>query len=92
MLPHASLVHMADLQIRSVDEALAREAKARAARSHLTLSDYVKNLIQQDLQSAAAIQEMRALLAEIQEDEQTLVPKSATASALADVRREMGTG
>ncbi|MGB5952405.1 MAG: hypothetical protein WBG57_07840 [Ornithinimicrobium sp.] len=56
------------------------------------MSDYVKNLIQQDLQSAAAIQEMRAFLAEIQEDEQTLVPKSATASALADVRREMGTG
>lgn len=83
---------MADLQIRSVDEALARDAKARAAQTHRTLSDYVKNLIQRDLQTATQIQEMRALIAEIQEDKQTLVSRASTASALAEVRREMGTG
>ena len=89
---HATVLDMADLQIRSVDEALARDAKARAAQTHVTLSDYVKNLIRKDLESAARIQEMRALIDEIQEDEQILVSRSSTASALAEVRREMGTG
>lgn len=82
---------MADIQIRSVDEHLAREAKARAAQTHRTLSDYIKNLIQRDLEAAAQTQQMRALLAEIQADQQSLVPRSSTASALAEVRREMGT-
>ncbi len=82
---------MADLQIRSVDEALAQAAKAKAAADHLTLSDYVKHLIQRDLDAASRLATMRSLLAEIGEDAPTHVSRLDTAAALTEARRDMGT-
>lgn len=83
---------MADLQIRSVDEGLARQAKARAAQTHRSLSDYLKSLIEADLAAAGRADDMRRVLAEIADDkEQQLASRAETAAALAQVRREMGT-
>lgn len=82
---------VADIQIRSVDERLAREAKARAAATHRTLSDYVKSLIEQDLRAASSVAQMELLLREIDSDPAAPADRNRTAAALADVRREMGT-
>ncbi len=82
---------MADIQIRSVDEGLARQAKARAAQTHRSLSDYLKSLIEADLEAAGRADDMRRVLAEIADDREQLASRAETAAALAQVRREMGT-
>ncbi|MDQ3359514.1 MAG: hypothetical protein M3520_11965 [Actinomycetota bacterium] len=82
---------MADIQIRSVDEQLARDAKARAAETHRTLSDYVKALIEQDLRAARSRERMQRLLQEIDAGPHARVDRRQTAAALSDIRREMGT-
>lgn len=86
------MVAMADIQVRSVDEQMARRAKARAAETRRSLSDYVKDLIPRDLETTQRGEQMRCLLQEIGEDQQAPVDRAQTSSALADVRREMGTG
>lgn len=80
------------IQIRSVDEALARAAKEEAARRGMTLSDYLKDLIAADLDEEARLAGQRRVLDEIasQEPVADLTP-AATLKALRDVRREMGT-
>lgn len=82
---------MADIQIRSVDEGLARQAKARAAQTHHSLSDYLKSLIEADLAAAGRAHDMRRLLAEIEDDKEQPISRAETSAALAQVRREMGT-
>lgn len=82
---------MADIQIRSVDEGLARQAKARAAQTHRSLSDYLKSLIEADLEAAGRADDMRRVLAEIEDDREQLASRAETSAALAEVRREMGT-
>lgn len=82
---------MADIQICSVDEGLARQAKARAAQTHRSLSDYLKSLIEADLAAAGRTDDMRRLLAEIEDDQEQPVSRAETSAALAQVRREMGT-
>ncbi len=78
------------IQVRSVDEGLARAAKQRAIATHRSLSTYIKDLICADLERAGSADRMAALLAEIHEDSPK-VSRAETASALRDVRREMGT-
>ena len=87
----ATLGHMATtIQVRSVDEGLARAAKERASATHRSLSTYIKDLISADLEAASSAERMSALLAEIRQDNPR-VSREDTATALHDVRREMGT-
>lgn len=80
------------LQIRSVDNELAAAAKAEAARRRMSLSDYLKELIRQDLARSSAEQRRRELYDEITRTAPTGVGRAATATALAQARREMGLG
>ena len=87
----ATLGHMATtIQVRSVDEGLARAAKERASATHRSLSTYIKDLISADLEAAGSAERMSALLTEIRRDNPR-VSREETAAALRDVRREMGT-
>lgn len=80
------------LQIRSIDPALAAAAKAEAARRKLTLSDYLKELIAQDLSARSATERRRQLYAEITGAPPTVrVSSEDVVAALDSVRREMGT-
>lgn len=80
------------LQIRSIDPALADAARAEAARRHLTLSDYLKDLIAKDLQGRSAADRRRALYAELKDAPRPARLTSADVlAALDEVRREMGT-
>ncbi|WP_109474322.1 hypothetical protein [Ornithinimicrobium cavernae] len=81
-----------NLQIRSVDEEMAAAAKAEAARRRMSLSDYLKELIARDLAEHVASRHRAALYAEIAETSPRNVRREDTAGALAEVRREMGTG
>lgn len=80
------------LQIRSVETEFAAAAKAEAARRKMSLSDYLKELIRQDLERNSAERRRRELYAEIAHDAPPLVSRTDTAAALAQVRREMGLG
>lgn len=80
-----------NIQVRGVDESLAAAAKARAHATHRSLSSYVRDLIERDLAESDARLAMRRLLREIADDRGPRVSRDATAAALADVRREMGT-
>lgn len=81
-----------NLQIRSVDNEFATAAKAEAARRRMSLSDYLKELIRQDLARSSAEQRRCDLYDEIARTAPTGVDRAATAAALAQARREMGLG
>lgn len=81
-----------NLQIRSVDDEFAAAAKAEAALRRMSLSDYLKDLIRQDLTRSSAEKSRRQLYDEVARTAPTGVSRAATAAALADVRREMGLG
>lgn len=83
---------MADIQIRSVDKEMAQAAKERAAATHRTLSDYVKDLIESDLEAQRTRTRMQALLAEIEAADHKPVDLADTAAALATARDELGIG
>lgn len=78
------------IQVRSVDERMARAAKERASATHRSLSTYIKDLISADLERASSAERMAALLGEIHRDG-PIVDRGETAAALREVRREMGT-
>lgn len=80
-----------NIQVRAVDEGLARAAKAKAEATHRSLSAYIRDLIERDLAESEERRAMRELLAEIAADPTPPVPREVTAEALAQVRREMGT-
>lgn len=80
------------LQIRSIDPALADAARAEAARRHLTLSDYLKELISQDLAGRSAADRRRQLYAEITGAPRPVrLTSGDVLAALDEVRGEMGT-
>lgn len=80
-----------NLQIRSVDETLAAAAKAEAARRHLSLSDYLKQLIQDDLDAQSAAARRAQLYAEIATNPPlSAVTAEDTSAALQQARQEMG--
>ncbi|MGH8827806.1 MAG: FitA-like ribbon-helix-helix domain-containing protein [Jiangellaceae bacterium] len=81
-----------NIQVRGVDEKLALAARARADATHRSLSAYVRELIERDLAGSDSRLAMRRLLREIADDPRPRVARDATPAALADVRREMGTG
>ena len=80
-----------NLQIRSVDEALAAAAKAEAARRRLSLSDYLKELIEKDLQANSITARRERLFAEIRANPPIVgLTAEDTAAAVAQAREEMG--
>ncbi len=81
-----------NLQIRSVDDEFAAAAKAEAALRRMSLSDYLKELIRQDLTRSSAEKRRRELYDEVVRTAPTGVSREATAAALAEARREMGLG
>ncbi len=81
-----------NLQIRSVDDEFAAAAKAEAARRRMSLSDYLKELIHQDLTRSSAEKRRRELYDEVARTAPTGVSREETAAALAEARREMGLG
>lgn len=80
------------LQIRSVDNEFAAAAKAEAARRQMSLSDYLKELIREDLARSSAEQRRSELYDEIARTAPTGVSRAATAAALAQAREDMGLG
>ena len=47
------------IQVRSVDERMARAAKERASATHRSLSTYIKDLISADLERASSAERQR---------------------------------
>lgn len=80
------------LQIRSVDNEFAAAAKAEAARRRMSLSDYLKELIREDLARNSAEQRRAELYDEIARTAPTGVDRAATTAALAQTREDMGLG
>lgn len=78
-----------NIQVRAVDDDLARAAKARAEATHRTLSAYIRDLIERDLAAHDAQSEMSRLLHEIRADGPRHVSRDDTAAALAQVRSEL---
>lgn len=79
-----------NIQVRAVDEALADAAKRRAKQAHLSLSGYVRGLIERDIAEANSRGTMRGILDEIAYAARPRASRMATAAALAEVRRELG--
>lgn len=80
-----------NIQVRAVDDGLARAAKARADATHRSLSAYIRDLIERDLAEADSRTTMQRLLQEIADDARPRASRAATAEALAEVRRGMST-
>lgn len=81
-----------NLQIRSVDDAMAAAAKAEAARRRMSLSDYLKELISQDLGARSAERRRADLYADIARAAPRHVRQEDTAAALEQARRELSLG
>lgn len=81
-----------NIQIRSVDDDLAAAAKAEAARRRMSLSDYLKELIAQDLAARSATSHRAALYAEVARAAPPDVRHEDTAAALQQARRELNLG
>lgn len=79
-----------NIQVRAVDERLARAAKERASATHRSLSSYIRDLIERDLAESDSREGMRRLLAEIADGPRPRVTREASAAALAQARREIG--
>lgn len=79
-----------NIQVRSVDDALARAARERAAASHRSLSGYIKDLIERDLAESRARDALQAVLDEIEADEPWGVEEADVLAAVRDGRRDMG--
>lgn len=78
-----------NLQIRSVDENLAAAAKAEASRRHLSLSDYLKELIEKDVRANSAVARRERLWAEIRANPPLHVSRKDILAARDDARRDL---
>jgi plasmid stability protein len=75
------VIHMSKMiQIRNVPESLHREAKARAAREGLTLSDYAKRALEREV-GRVSVDELWARIRE-------LAPVEGDIDAAALIREE----
>lgn len=81
-----------NLQIRSVDESLAAAVKAEAARRRLSLSDYLKTIIERDLESSSAARARRRMYDTVSASPlRGLATRAQIADSLAAARRDSGT-
>lgn len=81
-----------NIQIRSVDDELAAAAKAEATRRRMSLSDYLKELIEQDLGARSAARHRADLYAQVSLSVPATVRRADTAAAVKRARRELGLG
>lgn len=81
-----------NIQIRSVDDGLAAAAKTEAARRRMSLSDYLKELLTQDLAAVSSARRRAEVYAEITRTAPRDVTRDATRAALAQARQEMSPG
>ncbi|OLT44634.1 hypothetical protein BJF86_11815 [Serinicoccus sp. CNJ-927] len=77
-----------NLKISSVDNALAAAAKAEAARRHLSLSDYLKELVEKDLREKDITARRERLFAEIRANPPLGIHSEDTLAARDEARRD----
>lgn len=62
---HASVSRMGDIQVRAVPRELIEAAKERAEEKDLSLSGYIRGLIQEDVERHSRAGEMEQILQQI---------------------------